>query len=295
MTQAKNPQTPSETFLRRGGTPEQTITDLGPLAHLVGTWVGNKGLNLVAVPEPLGKAKFTLLHAKYMETLTFTPVGAPVPNRSDGSVPTEQVGALEYQLRIVDVYSNETLHAENGMWLYLGSEDSPATIARQAAIPHGDSVLALGDYKNIEGPPTIPDINVLPQNVPANIPLGYTDPYGELPKEFKNPNHSLQEVINNLNDQKIIKTLTLDVSTDPLHQLQGGILNIPFISRYAKTTAFKCTYWIETVQDIRGGKTFQQLQYSQQTNINFLKGDKPNVDDGLIMWPHVNVNTLIKQ
>lgn len=41
MTQANNPQTTSETFLCRGGTPEKTISDLGPLAHLVGTWMRN--------------------------------------------------------------------------------------------------------------------------------------------------------------------------------------------------------------------------------------------------------------
>ena len=51
---------------------------------------------------------------------------------------------------------------------------------------------------------------------------------------------------------------------------------------------------IETVQK-REGKTFQQLQYSQQTNINFLTGGSSDVEDGLVMWPHVNVNTLIKQ
>lgn len=42
-----------------------------------------------------------------------------------------------------------------------------------------------------------------------------------------------------------------------------------------------------------GGITFQQLQYSQQTNLNFIKEFQSNGGDGLIMWPHVNVNTLV--
>jgi hypothetical protein len=38
---------------------------------------------------------------------------------------------------------------------------------------------------------------------------------------------------------------------------------------------------------------FEQLQYSQQADLNFL----PRFDDPkrLIMWPHVTVNTLLKQ
>lgn len=40
---------------------------------------------------------------------------------------------------------------------------------------------------------------------------------------------------------------------------------------------------------------FEQLQYSQQTNIDFLKKFGQSDPTDLIMWPHVNINTLVKQ
>ena len=56
---------------------------LGPLADLLGTWVGSKGWNMVAVPFP---APFTLLVTPYLETITFSPIGAKVPNRRAGGI-----------------------------------------------------------------------------------------------------------------------------------------------------------------------------------------------------------------
>ena len=38
-------------FVRLSGDAEQVSDSLGPLADLVGTWVGNHGWNMVAVPQ----------------------------------------------------------------------------------------------------------------------------------------------------------------------------------------------------------------------------------------------------
>ncbi|MFT3776168.1 MAG: hypothetical protein QM820_63300 [Minicystis sp.] len=99
------------------------------------------------------------------------------------------------------------------------------------------------------------------------------------------PNRTLQAAIR---EQDIVKTVTLDVSTTN----SGGILNIPFVTKNADTTAFRSTFWIETVRDA-SGQEFQQLQYSQVSDLEFL----PRFDDPskLIIWPHVNINTLLKQ
>jgi hypothetical protein len=92
---------------------------------------------------------------------------------------------------------------------------------------------------------------------------------------------------------KVVKTTTLSVSTDN----GGGILNIPFVDANANATRFACDYWIETIESTPPGggspERVQQLQYSQQTNIEFLP--QFGNPDQLIMWPHVNVNTLRKQ
>ncbi|HEV2764687.1 MAG TPA: heme-binding protein [Pyrinomonadaceae bacterium] len=286
-------------FVRLGG-PEDVTTALGPLARLVGTWIGNHGWNLIAVPKepdkPGGPESFTLLVRPYFEFITFAPLGAPVPDR--GASETLLISGLEYSLRVTDALTNQPLHLENGMWLYLNDPQNPQspTIARHATVPHGNSVLALGGFSQSDGPPDIPTLDSFPVGSPGGMAAGYTDPYIEpLPPAVaaiqphfivKNPNAVLQAAIQ---EQTILDTLTLNVSSQTA---TGGIVNIPFIRQNANASAFNATFWIETVKDPQTGDQYDQLQYSQQTNLNFIpRGD----GQGLIMWPHVNVNTLVKQ
>lgn len=279
---------------------------LGPLARLVGTWTGNQGWNLIAVPrapeQPGGQEEFTLLVRPYYETISFTALGALVPDR--GASETLFISGLEYSLRVSDLLTSQPLHLENGMWLYLNDPQNPQspTIVRHATVPHGNSVLALGNFQQADGPPTIPAINALPVGNPQEPPMdGYTDPYIfplppdvqaiKPPFSIRDPNAVLREVLQQQTAQgkTILNTLTLDVSTQTG---TGGIVNIPFIRQNANATAFSGTFWLETVQDAETGIEFDQLQYSQQTNLEFIKrGD----GQGLIVWPHVNVNTLVRQ
>lgn len=300
-----------EKFVRLSGSHEQMSADLGPLAELVGKWVGSNGQNLIAVPAlgstPNSVGAFKLLVQRYTETITFTPVGAKVRNRG-GSV-DQYVGALEYNLQITNLENGEVLHVENGMWLYLGNiqPDSRSltpnfTIARSATIPHGDSVLALGNSVSANSAPTIPNIDTRPPDIGV-AQLGYLDPYDPpwpAGENWVNPNALLQKRIQG---QKILRTTTLtldtlnaDVSTNTRW---GGIHNIPFIKRHANATRFQGTFWIETVQVPNSNQTYQQLQYSQNTSLEFHKkfsksGTPPGLV-GLITWPHVNINTLLKQ
>ena len=268
---------------------EDVTPALGPLARLVGTWTGNQGWNLIAVPLADHPDGFTLLVRPYYETITFTALGALVPDR--GASETLYISGLEYSLRVSDAQTNQPLHLENGMWLYLNDPQNPQspTVARHATVPHGNSVLALGTHAQSDGPPTVPKLDPIPVGQPAGVHLGYTDPYlNSLPPAFVkgDPNAVLRDAIK---DQTILNTLTLDVST---LNGTGGIVNIPFIQQNANATAFNATFWLETVQGAKTGLQFDQLQYSQQTNLDFIKrGD----DRGLIMWPHVNLNTLVKQ
>jgi hypothetical protein len=270
------------TRLGRGATG--TAAELGPLADLIGTWIGTHGWELIAVPQ--GSEGFHLIVRPYVEVVTFEAIGAPVPNRG-GPVPDLFIAGLLYQIRITDIQTNEPLHLENGMWLNLGeSQEQP--IARQASIPHGDVFLALGSASTASGPPEIPVTSALPDTGPLTKHLGYTDPYQTPVNGFHpdKPNQVLEEAIAG---QDVVQTTTLLLSTEN----GGGIVNIPFVDQHANATQFTCTYWIETIKDASTGDEVQQLQYSQQTNIEFLPkfGDEP----GPIMWPHVNLNTLRKQ
>jgi hypothetical protein len=268
--------------LRLGRAASATTDALGPLADLVGVWVGNSGFELIAVPT--GSATFRLIVRPYVEVLTFSTVGALVPDRGqDGD---SFIAGLLYETRVADRQTGEPLHVENGMWLNLGAAQNQS-IVRLGSIPHGNAFLASGSAACDRAPPNIPEISGAPDGQPPEAQFGYLDPYNVSVDGFspKTPNQVLQQAAAK---QKIEQTSTLSVSTET-----GGILNIPFVARNANATAFACTYWVETVSDDSGAE-FQQLQYSQTTKLQFFQ--KAEAPPGtLITWPHVNVNTLLKQ
>jgi hypothetical protein len=274
--------------LTRLGRPAAAGTaELGPLQDLVGTWIGSNGWELIAVPDPGND--FRVIARPITEVLTFTAIGAPVPNR--GVAGDMFIAGLMYETRINDAQTNEPLHIENGMWLNLGDQAGDLPIARQASIPHGDVFLALGTATTIDGPPTIPVEDANP--ILTSFRPGYTEgqgkyghpPAGNVPPQldYTHWTASLQEAIVGLD---IRQTVELSLSTES----SGGIVNIPFVDAQANATSLTCTFWIETIAGPAGDEVMQ-LQYMQQTNIAFLK----QKDGTLIVWPHVNSNTLRKQ
>ncbi|HEU5002699.1 MAG TPA: heme-binding protein [Actinomycetota bacterium] len=286
MAETATPLTAPIGLTRLGRPAAEAVAGLGPLANLVGTWMGSHGWELIAVPSgtPGEKESFQLIIRPYIEVVTFAELGAPVPDRGGPKGDIFLTG-LHYSMRITDAETNSPLHLENGMWLLL---DGRGTVARQASIPHGDVLLAIGGSSTAAGPPSIPVLNAIPEPGP-DVQLGYTDPYGKPPTGFAtdDANATLRTTVEG---QTVVSTTTLSVSTA---NEGGGVLNIPFVQANANATKFACTYWIETVRDATG-QEFAQLQYSQQTDIDFLPtfGGPPG---SLIMWPHVNVNTLVKQ
>ena len=96
---------------------------------------------------------------------------------------------------------------------------------------------------------------------------------------------SVQDTIK---EQNITSTLQLSVTTSD--DVDGGIVNIPFIRQYADAKSLESTFWLETVKDHVTGELSLQLQYSQTVDIYFHKHF--DATPGLIKWPHVTVNTL---
>ena len=287
-------------FLRLSDEIEKTVQDLGPLKDLPGTWVG-KGWNLIAVPINSkgprntvgcpGKAaipareNFCVEIMPYVETLTFTPIGAPVPNRGF-PINTFVVG-LHYQQVVSDANTFQPLHIENGMWLLLDKKEK--LVARLSSIPHGNSLLAIGNAFDVDGNFQIPPTDGLP--ILDKPVFKYNYPYftaeGVPPFVPSNPNQILQDIID---QQELGKTVILDVSTEN----EGGISNIPFIKNNADATSFESVFWIEEVKN-KTGNNFLQLQYSQTTDLEFIKDFTSKDPDKLIVWPHVDVATLVKQ
>ncbi len=278
---------------RLGVSNEDTLVLFGPLSQLIGTWTGNNGVNLIAVPDQ--KGEFTLLVAPYYETLTVTPLSSPTPNR--GLTTIEQIPTLMYNLIIHNSIDNSLMHAENGIWELLdGSSDNDGyNLARITTIPHGDAIMALGNSSVTTGRP---DIDITLSSLPTgNLPpiFGYEDVYNStIVQGFNNatPNTYLTNYLDNQekNGQVISSTTNLAVSTA---NTGGGINNIPSVNKNADATDFNSIFWLETVNDQNTGKSFQQLQYSQNTTIDFpIKSNSPGET---IHWAHINVNTLIKQ
>lgn len=70
---------------------------------------------------------------------------------------------------------------------------------------------------------------------------------------------------------------------------QGGVLNTPFVSRFANVTEMTMNMWLETV--VEDGTEFLQLQYEQIIFFEFMFGSNGQTT----RWPHIQVNTLRKQ
>ena len=278
----------------RASAPHETMAErLGPLANLPGTWVG-KGFNLISLPDFHDHKPFRLQLNATVENLAFTPVGGKIPNRGSSQDDIFLYG-LSYLQRVSDSTSDGALHIEPGLWLHVPATTTPAnaaSIVRQATIPHGDSLLALGGViPTIHGGPTISPVDSTPALNPPGAPLGagYLAPFANppLPTGFKLPyvknlNLALQDALSDQSSQgmSVARTTVLVVSTSN----NGGILNIPFVTSNANATRMDAIFWIETIKQSDGSE-FLQLQYTQTVILNFLGID----------WPHISVATLVKQ
>ncbi len=290
---------------RPGLSSAATTSTLGLLADLAGTWIGT-GFNIIALPDfdkrppSTGPKPFRLELNTTQETLTFTPIGGNVPNRGSltafpspqDPTPTGQndinLHGLTYLQQVSDANTHSGIHIEPGIWIRVPASNIPKqeeTYVRLATIPHGDSLVAQSSFaQNVPGGPKIDETeSSLPIGIPHEAQQDYNQPYfftappaGAQKSWIINPNLALTAAIQN---QKIIKTTVLQISTDPA----GGIVNIPFVVKNANAVKMTAIFWIETVEQANGS-TFQQLQYTQNVTLDFLG----------IQWPHISVATLVK-
>ncbi len=117
---------------------EQTKIDYGPLASLIGTWTGDKGLDVA--PEPDGSEE-----NPYFETITFTAAG-------DVTNAESQILSVVHYRQIVQRKSDQQIfHDQTGYWLWDAKE---SIIMQSIVIPRAVCVLAGANYreqKNTEG------------------------------------------------------------------------------------------------------------------------------------------------
>lgn len=272
----------------------------GNLEALLGTWEGVRGWNLIAVPQhkSRGTQNYRLIINQYREKLTFKKIDDPVENK--GGFANQVVGAVHYTQEINDLKTDELIHVETGMWLYLEQMNfhpqarkkykAPFTIARSGTIPHGNSVLVVGDSSVIQGAPNVPDISSLPQKRELKgAPKNYLEAYDIEQENFDvgffnvfNPNANIKRDIQGLD---IIETIHFSLNS----KNGGGFHNVDFIQQHVRPSRFVCDLWLERVQS-SSGSIFEQLQYSQIVDLQIA----PRFDgvSKLIAFPHIDVNTL---
>jgi hypothetical protein len=291
---------------------------LGALAPLAGTWKGH-GFNAIWRPHHPADQQDRFLELNLTdETLVFTRINGPIPNRGLAMPDIEMFG-LTYMQQISGSISKAGLHIEPGIWANVPQTTDPTeppTVVRMASIPHGTVVLAQGRSQVLAGgPQNIPDNNILPfffnTPPPANnqfdavaaqfpelnlsIPSPFRSGPGAVTQDIvKNPNSVIQKALQASLQGTSMKSRTfLHVSTtnNPIKG-GGGTANTAFLATSsnppggnAKATEVEATFWIETIAGTGGNPDKLQLQYTQRVQLDF---------NG-IHWPHVTVATLEKQ
>lgn len=106
------------------------LSSWGPLAHLAGSWRGERGVDF-AHSYSLGEAKET----PYREECSFQPFG-PVDNG------TQVLYGLDYRMEAWPIGAPESFHMEVGYWLW---DAERHLVMRCFMVPRGVTVLAGGE------------------------------------------------------------------------------------------------------------------------------------------------------
>jgi hypothetical protein len=291
---------------------------LGALGALEGTWKGH-GFNAIWRPHHPFQAQDRFLELNMTdETLAFTRINGPIPNRGL-AMPDIDMFGLTYMQQISETSTGAGLHIEPGIWASVPKTTDPAeppSVVRMASIPHGTVVLAQGVAEvHKGGPQHIPDNNILPFFFGTPRPgnnafnqVAQTFPELDLsqPTQFrfvapgvtqaivKNPNRVLQKALQSSLQGTTMKSRTFlhVATTHTVIKQGGGTANTAFLTASgnpaggnAKATNMDAKFWIETIAGAGGQPDRHQLQYTQLVMLDF---------NG-IHWPHVTVGTLVKQ
>jgi hypothetical protein len=276
---------------------------------------------------------FILETIPYIETLVFEPISV-VLNRGQFPVNVafgqkseqqiQQIGAMLYSQTITSAGADPSnpnydaitkffaergfakgtpIHAERGMLLNITNLNSYGNesfqLARMGSIPHGNSILCLGNAETTASPVIDPNGNnatPTPVDPTRQMPVEYTintyaspthSPSGyPFYPDFipTNPNQTLINANNGISFES-----TSHISLSTLNGT-GGLLSIPFVrggidGSRINTTQMTVDYWLSKI----AGTGALQLQYAQNISLVF----PTNLDASLpIIWPHIGLNTL---
>ncbi|WP_158837507.1 peroxidase, FMP-type [Polaribacter sp. L3A8] len=199
------------------------------------------------------------------------------------------------------------------------------SVSRSGTIPHGSTILLFGKDEEKEGKPVFPSgTNTwepgflaisqsmggadIPPDAPINLdkpaPAWVHDTSIPIKQPSSNKAYTQRILAHNLypysvrpdlrlrdalNSQEVKKHVLIEMNTTETGGPQGGVLNNPFVSRFAPVQEMKMRMWIETI--VENGEEILQLQYEQIMFFQFQFG----TDGGETRWPHIQINTLRKK
>jgi len=113
---------------RRETMVESEAIEYGPLTGLIGTWEGNKGLDVA--PEPGGSEE-----SPYLETIVFD--GAGIVENAE----SQRLAAVRYHQVVRRQSDGEVFHDQVGYWMW---DPRTGVVMQSVSIPRGVCVLAGG-------------------------------------------------------------------------------------------------------------------------------------------------------
>lgn len=108
--------------------------DYGPLAGLVGTWEGNRGMDIAPEPDDVEKNP-------YYETLTFEAIG-DVTNAEK-----QTLAVIRYQQIVTRKSNDEVFHDQTGYWMW---DAATGVVMYSLSIPRAVTLIAGGDATTTE-------------------------------------------------------------------------------------------------------------------------------------------------
>jgi len=176
--------------------------DYGPLAALVGTWKGDKGMDIA--PEPDGKEE-----NPFYETIMFEAIG-DVTNAE-----SQTLAVLRYHQVVSRKSDDQVFHNETGYW---GWDSKTDVITQSLTIPRGVCVLA-GGKPNMKGHVTVLDVQAAVDN----------KDWGIIQSPFMQDNARTNEFYHNItiegDTMSYFETMVLDIYGKTFEHTDGNTLS----------------------------------------------------------------------
>jgi hypothetical protein len=201
------------------------------------------------------------------------------------------------------------------------------SIAKQIAVPHGNSVLALGGFDTVARPghdgSAERSAKIPGRPVVADAPFPFPMPAGAVPHaptppslrtelnvdarydtredsdgNYQNPHPTLTKWPNKPL-QQAVDIIEPDahmhwrVTTAPLHGGQGHVTNIPFEERVSRVIGYEADYWL--MFKSRGSHLKRYLAYTQTILMSMRIHNHDTDCEQTYVFPHVTCNVLTRE